>query len=134
MKTRMLGSALVLSLVYLFVQCAAAESNHEAAERPDSMQNYLRPFYDNQLYVPRLQANEILAKRANLLPYSGGIYGKRSPIAPFSGGIYGKRAALVPMSGGVYGKRSQDSALGDLLSDQVNVEIRAMPMNGGFFG
>jgi hypothetical protein len=49
-------------------------------------------------------------------------------------GIYGKRAAALPYSGGIYGKRNADSALGDLLNDQVNVEIRAMPMNGGFFG
>jgi hypothetical protein len=86
------------------------------------MGKYLRQFYDNsQLYVPRLQTNEILAKRA---------------VLPYNGGLYGKRAVVVPFSGGVYGKRSQpDSALGDLLNENLSVEIRAMPpMNGGFFG
>jgi len=122
----LLGPALPFVL-YLFVQCSTAETNNEAIRSPTAsidqdspMRQYLRQFYDNpQLYVPRLQTNEILAKRA---------------VLPYSGGIYGKRAAL-PFSGGIYGKRSQpDSALGDLLSDHVSVEIRAMPMNGGFFG
>lgn len=91
MKTArmLLGSALVLSLVYLFVQCAAgltqqlvlnlslrflAESNHETAVRSTDdtlMRNYLRRFYENQLYVPRLQTSEIMAKRA-AIPFSGG--------------------------------------------------------------
>jgi hypothetical protein len=93
---------------YIIASIIIAETNNNEAIRPimaddTPMRNYLRHFYDRQIYVPRLQTGEILAKRA-----------------------------VVPFQGGIYGKRSQDSALGDLLGgDHVSVEIRAMPMNGG---
>ncbi|CAD5215852.1 unnamed protein product [Bursaphelenchus okinawaensis] len=97
---------------------------------------------ENRLYDGRPYSIEFMAKRA-ALPYSGGIYGKRAAALPYSGGIYGKRAALpysggiygkrasVPFSGGIYGKRSSD----DIPLDHVNgISIRAMPINGGFYG
>ncbi|KAJ1372080.1 hypothetical protein KIN20_034141 [Parelaphostrongylus tenuis] len=69
-------------------------------------------------------------KRADVIPFSGGMYGKRSDhnehplyagwyekrtVMPYSGGIYGKRDSL-PYSGGLHGKHT------------------AMPFSGGFYG
>ncbi|CAD5221817.1 unnamed protein product [Bursaphelenchus xylophilus] len=117
----------VILCLILSVGCigmASAASIYIDSNRPDYEEN-LQKVYDNRLQP---YAIEYLAKRA-ALPYSGGIYGKRAAL-PYSGGIYGKRAS-VPFSGGIYGKRSVDEAP----VDHVNgISIRAMPINGGFYG
>ncbi|VDN52524.1 unnamed protein product [Dracunculus medinensis] len=115
-----------------------------------------------QLNVVQSDTREIFDEKENdftkkALPFSGGIYGKRQVHVPFSGGLYGKRKAdsfgskksqMIPFSGGFYGKRAMlyddfddiyDSAIYDenfkrTLRSNNRVNLRSLPMSGGFYG
>ncbi|KAE9416872.1 hypothetical protein Angca_001202 [Angiostrongylus cantonensis] len=71
-------------------------------------------------------------KRANVMPFSGGMYGKRSNIDqdqvehPLYAGWHEKRM-VMPYSGGIYGKR-------ELLTFGPYGKQTSMPFSGEFYG
>ncbi|KAI6235377.1 hypothetical protein M3Y95_00045400 [Aphelenchoides besseyi] len=122
MNIRMSGLIFLLSFAFVVLCCCAANTEDTVANAGDDVvvRGYLQRMYENRPYIPPLHTSELFAKRAAVLPYSGGIYGKR--------------AAALPFSGGIYGKRSQSDSMRDFLDHGNGINIRAMPMNGGFFG
>ncbi|CAJ0581198.1 unnamed protein product, partial [Mesorhabditis spiculigera] len=74
----------------------------------------------------------VAVKRAQRMPFSGGMYGKRAAM-PFSGGMYGKRAAM-PFSGGMYGKRAAMPFSGGMYGKRGERMLRSMPLSGGMYG